>query len=55
MLKRIDQLWEYLNDEEQQLILDLLNQRIRRAEADQADEIIRGCEWVRKIEDRKRT
>ncbi len=55
MLKRIDQLWEYLNDEEQQLILDLLTRRIRRAEVDQVDEIIRGCEWVRMIEDRKST
>jgi len=53
LLKRLNEIWEHMNIEEKQSILAFLEKRIRKAEIDQIDEIIKGFEWVRMIGERK--
>jgi hypothetical protein len=50
LLKRLDQIWAYFDAEEQQAVEALLNRRIRKEEIEQIDEIVKGVEWVRRLE-----
>ncbi len=52
LLKRLDQVRAYLTDEEKKAIDGLLRKKLHKAQIDQIDEIIRGCEWVRMFERR---
>jgi hypothetical protein len=50
LLKRLDQIWRYLTNEEQHVVLLRLGKDMGKTEIDEIDEIIKSCEWVRKIE-----
>lgn len=50
LLKRLDQIWGYLDSEEQQAVQEILNRRIGKEEIDQIDEIVKGVEWVRRLQ-----
>lgn len=50
LLKRIAQIWGYLNTEEQQAVQEILNRPISRQDIDQIDEIVKGVEWVRRLQ-----
>lgn len=50
LLKRLDQILGYLDDEEQQAVQEILNRPIGKQEIDQIDEIVKGVEWVRRLQ-----
>lgn len=50
LLKRLDQIWGYLDGEEQQAVQEILNRPIGNQEIDQIDEIVKGVEWVRRLQ-----
>lgn len=52
LLKRLDQVRAYLTEEEQKEVDTLLKKKLNKAQIDQIDEIITGCDWVRRIEQR---
>lgn len=49
-LTRLNQIWRYLDSEEQQVIKALLHRKIGKEEIEQIDEIVKGVEWVRRLE-----
>lgn len=52
LLKRLGQVRAYLTDEEREAIDKLLRKKLHKAQIDQIDEIIRGCDWVRRLDQR---
>lgn len=50
LLKRIAQIWVYLDTEEQQAVQEILNRPISKQDIDQIDEIVKGVEWVRRLQ-----
>lgn len=50
LLKRLDQIWGYLDAEEQEAVQHLLKRKIGKEEIEQIDEIVKGVEWVRRLE-----
>lgn len=51
LLKRLDQVWRNLNAEEQQAVLGYLGKKMSKTEVDAIDGIIKGCEWVKRMEE----
>lgn len=50
LLRRLDQIWGYLDGEEQKAVQEILNRPIGKEEIDQIDEIVKGVEWVRRLQ-----
>jgi hypothetical protein len=50
LLRRLDQIWSYLDMEEQQEVQQMLKRRIGAEEIAQIDEIVTGVSWVRRLE-----
>ncbi len=50
LLRRLDQIWGYLDPEEQRAVREILNHPIGKEEIDLIDEIVKGVEWVRRLQ-----
>lgn len=50
LLKRLDQIWGYTDSEEQQAVREILNRPIGKEDIDRIDEIVKGVEWVRRLQ-----